>query len=865
MSGSLGLSYVFAHPTALTLHASAPEWFWLLIVPAALLALEIHRGTPRRAALRITSLCAVIAALARLDVQLVLPDDRLSIVAVVDRSQSIDAEGHRWQERYVAELSRSLAPTDRLSIVPFATQASWFPAASDPTWARASHDGGATDIEAALALALGSSTGSRRLVLLSDGHQTRGSALTQLTQARADGVPIFVAVPPPTGGQDIAIEKLIAPTVTTVDAIVPLQLTLSNHGRERPVELSLRLDGTPLGSQTVRAQPGLTAVELPLRLKAVGAHQLEARLEGLDDRIAANDSIARTISVVGNLRALAVGGGGHPLLQRALGRRGIEVSLHARDNGPLDAATLDRFAAVVVEDAASADLAPRDWSAIEEFVRQRGGALLFAGGAATYGDRGFGETAMKAALPLTFEPDRPSRPRRPPLGLFLVIDHSNSMGYHFRRSAERSTSESKLVYAQRAALEVLDQLKPNDQIGVIAFNALPQEVTALRVVSDVRTQLAHDIERLVPDGGTDFYDALQSAGTQLAAARVGSRHVILLTDGDTNRGGDHGELIAQLESNNVSVTTIRIGDDQANLGLLTTIARRTGGQFFHVENADALPELMLRDTGRALARLANDAETYAPKVREPSEALRGIKEDEIPDLSGYAFAQAKPGADVLLDLATQNDHHPLLAVWQYGLGRVVAFTASPSEDGGAWLAWDQLSKFWGQLARWAARDRARADYGVVIHREAGQARLEVLGFRDEVSSLWARVQVDADHRIELPLERVGARRWQAPMPKVQPGNYRVTIVDGGEAHAPAEQTQEVRYLEADEPAREEVFRDQPNLALLTQLADGSGGAVNAPMARIVEHAPGRRVAQRGLDWLWAMVAATALLLEARRV
>ena len=57
-------------------------------------------------------------------------------------------------------------------------------------------------------------------------------------------------------------------------------------------------------------------------------------------------------------------------------------------------------------------------------------------------------------------------------------------------------------------------------------------------------------------------------------------HVILLTDGDTNRRAeDHFQVIDAFVRADVTVTTIRVGTDTGNLDLLHTISRATGGQY----------------------------------------------------------------------------------------------------------------------------------------------------------------------------------------------------------------------------------------------------------------------------------------------
>src|SRR5205085_10582738 len=124
-----------------------------------------------------------------------------------------------------------------------------------------------------------------------------------------------------------------------------------------------------------------------------------------------------------------------------------------------------------------------------------------------------------------------------------------------------------------------------------------------------RNALTTRLRQLQYGGGTDFKDALATARRELLAAGPRVRHVILITDGDTNRRAeDHDDVIAALARDEITVTTIRIGSDTANLDLLAKISRATGGAFHHVEDVGALPQLMISDTQHVMDEAANRRE-----------------------------------------------------------------------------------------------------------------------------------------------------------------------------------------------------------------------------------------------------------------
>ena len=81
--------------------------------------------------------------------------------------------------------------------------------------------------------------------------------------------------------------------------------------------------------------------------------------------------------------------------------------------------------------------------------------------------------------------------------------------------------------------------------------------------------------------------------------------------------------------------------------------------------------------------------------------LSGLSTDTAPPLLGYDVAFAKPTAETLL-LTHRDD--PLLAVWQYGLGKSVAWTSDAAPRWSAqWLGWQGFPAFWAQTVRWSLK------------------------------------------------------------------------------------------------------------------------------------------------------------------
>src|SRR5262249_26467477 len=180
------------------------------------------------------------------------------------------------------------------------------------------------------------------------------------------------------------------------------------------------------------------------------------------------------------------------------------------------------------------------------------------------------------------------------------------------------------------------------------------------------------------------------------------RHMILMSDGDTNGGAeDHADVITDLARDDVTVTTIRIGSDAENLGLLERISRATGGGVHHVEDVGALPQLMISGTQHVMDEAANPHEGGA-RLAGPRPIPARVEGGGPPHRSAWARAGAPPGPAARPSADPGPRRAPLLATWQYGLGRVAVLPMDFQSGAAAWPTWRGFAKLWSQLVLWAA-------------------------------------------------------------------------------------------------------------------------------------------------------------------
>jgi uncharacterized membrane protein len=101
--------------------------------------------------------------------------------------------------------------------------------------------------------------------------------------------------------------------------------------------------------------------------------------------------------------------------------------------------------------------------------------------------------------------------------------------------------------------------------------------------------------------------------------------------------------------------------------------------------------------------LRENTEGFQPKISTTSHpALQGIDLSTMPPVLGYNIVKPRAGCPVL---ATWNGFDdPMLAVGEFGKGRVLAYTSDPAPHWGCnFVFWKDYAQFWTTLCRWVTR------------------------------------------------------------------------------------------------------------------------------------------------------------------
>jgi uncharacterized membrane protein len=602
--------------------------------------------------------------------------------------------------------------------------------------------------------------------------------------------------------------------------------------------------GRQLASRDALLDPGDNSITLPVRLRAAGALTLSAQVQARGDSLPDNDRLDQSIWVAPRARVLYVESqpDASRYLRAALTAEGMDVSVAGPQQLPESAATLDAFDAVILSDLPADQLTPRRMQALQSYVRERGGGLLFASGENTFGEGGYSKTVLEQVLPAEFK----AQEKRKDLALVLCLDRSYSM------------KGKPIALAKAGARAALGMLDEQHYFGVVAFDSQPHEAVPLQYVRSKR-RAEELIERIQASGQTNIYPALATAWRMLQNQKVTRKHVILLSDGDT-APADFDRLLKRMQDAKITVSTVTIGRT-GDPGLMERIAGMGGGKAYLAEQIEQVPQLFVEDA-RNVAQSSMSEEPFKPRVKRRVDAMQGVDFARAPPLLGFVSTKAKDGAEVFL---TTSSGAPLLTRWQYGLGRAVLFTSDVKNRWAAdWLQWEGYGKFWSQLTRDTMRRETGEQVGFSVVREGDDAHIRLRVMSEQGvwrNSLAPRVRatLPGGARQELALRQVGPGHYAATLPVATAGNRPYTFELIGDARLPRDIVRRAGTRQLFYPYPDEYRSYPPNLELLEAIAQQTGGKVGASVAEIFDPQGDRGISRKPL-WPWLAAAALVLYL-----
>lgn len=837
---------------------------WLLLLLIPLLPMFFVLGRPRMARLprwlRRAALGTRLAIVTLIVVALAQPllgrtSDAVSVVFAVDRSDSVSAESRQAADAFVGQALQQVGEGRRAGVVGFARESTVERplVGGDAPVQRVQVRPDGTNVAEALRLARSMLPrfGGKKIVLLSDGRETLGRADDEARAAANAGVQ--VAVVPLTGSQppEVLIESLEMPSQIregeSVDTVVSVGATV-----ETDATLRLWLDGKMISEQQVRLTPGSNRFTASQQSLKKGFHTFWARVESATDTFKENNELSGFTVVKDKPRVLMVAPNESEgkELRDALNASDIQVELRPPSFIPPRLSAMKRYDALILTNVPSSAFTLDQMKTIQGFVQTLGGGLLALGGENSFSLGDYAKTPLADVLPVTM--NVPGKRDRGSVSLMLIIDKSGSMDM-------REEGVTKVQMAREAAQLALDSLSETDRIGVLAFDTQSRWVVQPRPLGTPREadQVRERIRTIEASGGTEIYPALEMGLKAIKDAPGKYKHIILLTDGRSLSSADYDRLIAQMRQEAVTLSTIAIGSD-ADTQLLEGLAKQGEGRYYYVERARDIPKVTTTEAKIASGSPIVEGDIQ-PKVLAPSPIVRAIAPASLPRLGGYLVTSVKENAQTVL-APDEVRADPILAQWQYGLGRSVAWTSDVKPKwAGAWLTWVDFKKFWAQAARWVMPAPSDPNLQVSTALDGSNLIVRVDAVDDE-----GNFRDSQDLRVTILGQSFQAN--DQPMRQVAPGRYELvaTVEEQGVYSVDVNQVENGKVVRTEStgvvvpyPAEYRYFGVDDSY--LGRLAGMTGGKILRD-PRAAFQTDGLRF--QGQDWtpLWPWLLGAAMVL-----
>lgn len=834
---------------------------WMLAATLGLIAaifgwkvLSSIPGSRRSILLSARFLCILCLSLALAGLIRVQDTDRVSVVTLIDTSGSIQGYANFGEDDLgfpidvraasLGFVSRSIGERledDRLGVIAFDRGASvvlpprTLTDLQDLDFELQTNQG--TDIPNAIqrAISLVSGDSMGRIVLISDGVTTAGDLAGLNSDIPIDVVPIEYIVE-----NEVRIESVEIPTRVRSGSTIPVRVTFQSTAPAQG-QLKIIIDG-----QTVNLTPETDGGGLPLTLKGgqetltinapIGSgrvHRVRAIWEPLLDE--SNQSIGDTSPLNNESTALGLSSeNGRALvvssnpqiettgLVRVLESTGWTIDPLRPEEVPVDLLGLEPYDLVLMVNTPRDAFMPGIEASLDAYVRTLGGGVVFVGGYEALGAGGWNAPAeqdqelIASLMPLNL--DVPDDVVSAHAAVVLVLDSSGSM-----KRPVMGSSRSQQAVANNSAAGAIEVLDPTDLIGVVSFSSSPKLVVPI-TKNDDPERIQSGIQSIASGGGTNLAPALRMALEQLETVDASSKHIVVLSDGESENAQRLPALAQEIGATGIKVSTITIGDD-ADEQSMRQIATSSGGVYYRVVNPAVLPRIFLKAI-RVLRKPMIREGRVDPVVLEPSSPMivdGGIT--SLPLMTGLVLTDFKADDSRVMVPIVSASGEPILAGHQIELGRVAVFTSDASDWAGGWVDSDSFTRFWTQVSQWAARAEDTGIGELSIDQSGsglvmGYSAVDDSGVPIDGLSVKTKVYLQDATAQEIQMTQTGPGQYAASVPETQAGDYVLvtTATLNGEPLPPT-----IGAVHVDDHTEFDAFAS--DRAALEALASRTGGRV----------------------------------------
>lgn len=535
----------------------------------------------------------------------------------------------------------------------------------------------------------------KRLVLITDGRENSGDVIKQVKQMRTKGYVIDVYPSYQQIDKEVQLDEIKVPESVHLNEQFKIEVTVKSNIETQAV-LSMYSDRTITVQKKVVLNKGVNKFAFSDKAVNGGMSSYRVEIQADMDTLSQNNSMSSFTYVKDKPKILIIQEyeeAGRQL--KKILEKDMDVTVLNAEQIPAEMSEMLKYDAFVLSNVSAESLNSKFLENLEIVVNHQGKGLLVTGGDRSFGPGGYYKTPLEKILPVNM--DVKPKEEEPNLALLLVIDKSGSM-------SSSDYGISKMELATEAAIRATEVLNENDMIGVIAFDdalkwvVKPQSIDDLKAVQDA-------IGTIRAGGGTQILPPLEEAYNSIKELDTKLKHIILLTDGQAEKEG-YESVIEGLRENGITLSTVGVGRGADHM-LMKALAYGGMGRYYQTDEFSDIPSIFTKEVFLAGKKYLTNR-VFSPELYSNSEILNGI--DKVPQLEGYVATAPKDTANIIF---VSDEGEPVLASWQYGLGRTVAWT---SDAQGMWtydwMRWENSPKFWKNIISWIVQQDLSKGYTI---------------------------------------------------------------------------------------------------------------------------------------------------------
>ncbi|MGH2442086.1 MAG: VWA domain-containing protein [Chloroflexota bacterium] len=785
----------------------------LLIIPACGIAALIWRSgysglSPMRnriaLGLRIGLLVSIVLALAGIAFN--LPVRNQAVVFLADRSASV-ASRQDLETSIIAAAAAHRVPQDRIGVVSTGGQS----VVEQPVSAMSGFDGFQTSLPAGaqdytnlqngleLAGAILPPGYRRRVVLLSDGQQNVGDGASAARLLRSIGVRVDVLPIHIRSGQEVLVDGVSVPQQVRLHE--RFSLHVSAHSTvSTTAGLTIYRDRSLVLTRHIVLRRGENTFAFHQASLHPGFHSFTVRISPAVDTDLQNNAGSAFTQVRRSPKVLVIAAlpSEAANVMSSLHATGISADLRLPGVVAPTLNWLQRFAAIVIVDTPAGLFDPAFLTQLIPYERDLGRGVVVIGGQESYGIGGYSKTPLETILPVSMA--LPKRKDLPRAAVGIII--------------EDLEEPTQVNVSKRAGEGVVNLLTQGDQVAVSDEQGKGFVVPLQKVTS--KSTIDQAIEAMQPGDPQSYSGDLQAMYRVLRRTSAPTKHIILVGDGDAE-DPTYQSLLQHIKAGGISVSTVATNGQGVNdWPNMRKIAAWGGGRYYQATNPSAIPKIFLREAHN-LARSGIVPGKFYPRRLSPNPMIRDLH--SMPPLFGYVATTPKTTGEIVL---ASKKLDPVLAAWQFGLGRSVAWT---SDAAGLWSrSWVEApdaSRFWSDLVSWVLPAGGSRDLfvGTAAGNGTGQISVQTPSFLGANPQVTARV-IGPDLRAStVQLQAYAPSRFRASFPTRSQGAYVISVQAHGSGHVALGQAG------LDSPYSAEYRTTGTNLSTLQSIASAGGGSI----------------------------------------